>query len=242
MSARRARPVRFRIATANLGRNVSIARFIANVLVLVRHLAGAVICLQEIDEDDLPNEHRIIGRRLRKRWWFAGARTRVLIAVPKRTWERVAGKVTHGSDGIGGVSPERKIVTIVIRHIRTGLQVAIVNTHAAYPNPKHRQTQQTAAREAQDQLHAALVAEVTRLVDLGLTVFVVGDMNNRRAPKPHPDARMIVGAGGIDYIWVIEGRGPLAVDVKVRGTRSINLTIDGHNAHAARTELSPQAA
>lgn len=241
MSAR-VRPVRFRIATANLGRHVTVRRFIANVVVLVRALVGAVICLQEIDEDDLPDEHRIIGRRMRKRWSFAGARTRVLIAVPKRTWEIASERVTHGSDGIGGVSPERKIVTAVIRHRRTGLKVAVVNTHAAYPNPRHRRSQQVAAREAQDQLQVVLAAEAARLVDKGLTTLVLGDMNNRRAPKPHPGARMIVGAGGIDYIWVIEGQGPVAVDVKVRRTRTIDLTIDGHNAHVAVVDLYSRAA
>lgn len=224
-----------RVATVNLGRGASTARFTSLFRTLLRHLTGAVVCFQEIDEDDLPPERRIIGRLMRAAWWFAGRRTKVMIAIP-RTWVRVDGRVTWASAGIRRVSPARPIVTIIARHrIRRSLPpVAFVDVHFPYVNPRHDRTQQVAARRAWHEVYEHLVVEVDRLANLGHTVVICSDTNNPHTPAPHPRAQLVAGAGGIDKVWIVEG----SVAVDVVATDSVWIGLDGHRAHIARLELT----
>lgn len=244
MSERRARSarVRIRVATVNLGRGVSVARFVANVALIVRRLSGAFIGFQEIDEDDVPNEHRIIRHLMRARWRFAGWRTRVPIAIP-RIWRKLAENVVRGTSGILHVGPERLVTSTVVEHRKVpGVRVGLVNYHTMYPNPKHTDQQRAAAREGQREVNAAVAAEVLRLLesDPELTVIVLADTNDRDAPKPHPKAVLLIGENAIDRVWVIRRtNGPA---VTVRRTTTVRTNIDGHRGRGVVLDLVYEAA
>lgn len=224
-----------RIATANLGRGVSTDVFRDNVRKMVNRLRGAIVCFQEIDEADLPPERRILGLRMRRSWWFAGRRTAVMIAVPK-TWVRLDEKVIQASKGVAGVTPDRKLVSTLIRsRVRKQLHpIAVLNIHFPYVRSGLNASDHRRASDAWESCFAALVAETSRRVDLqNTTTFICMDGNKIKMPKPHPDARLLLGEHGIDKIWVVER----SVDVRLLATGMVDMTIDNHNGHVARVAL-----
>lgn len=218
-----------RVASANLGRGVTVKAFTTSLRKLMVRMAGGVIAFQEIDEADLPPERRIIGTLMRHAWWFAGRRTKVMIAIP-RMWVRVDGRVRHACDGREGVTPERKIVAIVIRpHLqlaRTSRVVGIVNVHYPYRAP-----------DLWDDVHRALVREVAYWVDKrGVSVFITADTNVFDNVQPHKHAKLLAGAGQRDRIWFVKAIGGTEFDLTATGHH--RLGIDSHRAVIVRGNLT----
>lgn len=214
------------VVTANLGRGVSPAKFRANLRRVHRRFRSAVIGLQEIDEADLPNEHRITRQVLGKRYRFAGWNTSVPIAFT-RQWRRKRTRVSKACNGLAKFSPRRWIVAQVIkRKGRPGLPpIVVLNTHWPINRP------QTQALRADCQ--KALNEEVEYWYDKGYSIVVLGDFNGWPS-RTHARERRVVSAG-LDHIRVIEH--PEGAQIKVVRTGKIRLTIDPHNAHWAKLRL-----
>lgn len=215
--------------TANWGRHVSPAEFRANVLATLAADDRAVLGIQELDEADAPDEHAILRAALDPKDKSVGWRTMEPIVVP---WTLNIRRrfVTLGCKGLAGYTPTRYIVEAEISNpIWPEVPpVIVMNQHPPINRPA------TATRRwRQRAVHKRRVAYWYRL---GYTVVWMGDMNDPAYPRMHRLEQTAVHAG-LDYIrWIEHPRG---AQVELRGVGTVDLTIDGHNAHFARLRLTP---
>jgi len=218
-------PLLLTVLTANLGRGVTEAELTANVHRL-RH-SKAVKGFQEIDEADRPEEHAVLAREIPPGW--AAFDTRVPINVPP-PWRIVRTRITRACDGLPHFTPHRLITQALIElldddHVTPRL--VVVNLH--FP----RRAPQTLTRRRS--CRRALRAVITYWHGLGYTVVWMGDTNQVRMRKMHDLEQPVVDAG-LDHIRVVPH--PDGVQVEVLRTGSVDLTIDGHDAHYARLRLT----
>jgi len=211
-----------RIWHANLGRGVTRYEFERN-LTAILDAAGprAVICLQEIDEADAPDEMAIITRRTRNTHTIIGANTAVPILVP-RNIAILGERQTLGARGLAKFSPHRPINEALLG-LGPSLTAAVFNTHL----PIDRVQTQTRRIQVRRKLRKRVRARQDQLHN-GLWV---ADTNTRRGwPKIARDEKSVINAG-IDKskAWAAPGR-----HVVVTDRETVRLTIDGHNAHGAR--------
>lgn len=203
---------------ANLGRGVTAARFRANARkVLDAGGSRAVFCFQEIDEADLPNEMDYLTDVTARTHVAVGVRTAVPIFVPRHL-PVLDERLTLGCRGLAKFTPNRPINEVVVS-VGPNLDVALFNFHVPLDRP------QTESRRTQIKRNVKTRA---RRHDNGMWV---ADTNHHRGwPTIVPGERSVVDAG-IDKgkAWAGEGR-----RVVVSDRRSVNLTMDGHDAHGAR--------
>lgn len=203
---------------ANLGRGASADEFAANLGRVLR--AGgkrAVFAFQEIDEADTPEEMDTLHFALRKTHKIAGGHTSVPICVPNHL-ALIESVQSLGCIGLAKFTPHRPINEALVG-IGPNLEVAVLNWHVPIDRPetKGRRTQvrRNARARAKRYEHGAWVS----------------DTNTHRGwPEIVPDERTVTDAG-IDKAkaWAGEGR-----HVVVSDRRTVDLTIDGHDAHGAR--------
>lgn len=215
--------------TANFGRGVSAVEFRANVLAVLEANDNAVLGIQELDEADKPNEHAILAASIDPSDTRVGWRTMEPIVVP---WMlKVAPQViTFACKGLSGYTPTRHIVEAVVRNPaqRQVPRVVVMNQHPPINRPATR-----TRRWRQRRVHKR---RVKFWYDRGITVVWMGDMNDPAYPRMHRHEKTAVHAG-LDYIrYVVHPRG---AQVEVKATGTVDLTIDGHNAHWARLRLTP---
>jgi len=214
------------VLTANLGRGVTEAELTANVHKL-RH-SKAVKGFQEIDEADRPEEHAVLARELPPGW--AAFDTRVPINVPP-PWRIVRTRITKACDGLAHFTPHRVITQALIELLDDNQSVTprlvVVNLH--FP----RRSLQTLTRRRK--CRRALRAVIAYWHGLGVTVVWMGDTNQVRMRKMHDLEQSVVDAG-LDHIRVVPH--PEGVQVEVLRKGSVDLTIDGHDAHYARLRLT----
>lgn len=215
--------------TTNWGRHVSAAEFRANVLKVLDTDDRAVLGIQELDEADKPDEHAILHAAIDPRDHRVGWQTMEPIVIPYalRVHQRV---VTFACKGLAQVTPTRFIVEAEISNPAQPKvpPVVVMNQHPPINRPVAR-----SRRWRQRRVHKARVRYWYRL---GYTVVWMGDMNDPAYPKMHRLEQTAVHAG-LDYIRYVEH--PRGAQVELRGVGTVDLTIDGHNAHWARLRLTP---
>jgi hypothetical protein len=208
---------------ANLGRGVSVAEFVANLRrVLDAGGLRAVYCFQEIDEADAPEEHDWLVRLTGHTHRMVGGRTAVPILVPHHL-ELVDEMQTLGCKGLAKFTPNRVVNEAVVR-LGPNLAPAILNVHLPLNRP------QTFTRRAE--VRQALRSRA-RAHEAG--VWVADTNTHHGWPRIAKGEQRVIDAG-IDRAkaWAPVGR-----EVVVTGRRTVNLTIDGHDAHGARVTWEP---
>jgi endonuclease/exonuclease/phosphatase family metal-dependent hydrolase len=204
---------------ANLGRGVGKDEFVRNFLRVYRQARSAVILLQEVDEADKPEEADIIRDIAQGTHRLVGMRTGVPILVP-RDLDLIGWDTRLACKGLAKYTPNRYVTEAVV-DLRNGTQVGMFNTHV----PLLRVATLTRRRDVRQALR-----EETRGHRNGLWV---ADTNTRRGwPTIVKGEKSAVDAE-IDKakVWA-KGSG----NVIVTHRRSVDLTIDNHNAHGARSK------
>lgn len=251
----RATQVVLTVVTANVGRGVApqvaaaairrvVAAYLRWLRVLVR--ANVSIGFQEIDEDDTPEEARILHRvvrQLARGATLAGFSTAVPILCPKG-WRVVEVWVDKISDGVPHWSPNRYLVGVLLEHERTGIRIVRLNFHLA------RQRHDLHAWEDGNAGVRHLVA--TRYLPMGYPIAATCDRNAAGGRlSPEAAATEVDHGQGIDQIRVIypvqtrleeRARGRCA-SVDVGRRRTVRIGVDKHNAHGVEITLTaPQEA
>lgn len=225
--------------TANIGRGVDDAVALRNIARVMRayrqdqHRAfGAVIGWQEIDDDDRAHEYDLLNGYIdeqarRFRGVLVGGDTTCPVYVAPG-WSVVRFRSDTTSPGRAGWTPHRVANQVLIEHDATGMRLVVVN--GQYP----RDVPQLADlwRRCDDSWRDDVVP---RWMGQGVSMLCIRDRNRpaRRSPKLAPHEQQLLGDGSsIDQVSFIRNTGPRAARLLRRGpVRTVDLTIDGHNAH-----------
>lgn len=213
--------------TANIGRHVTVAETKRNIHRVRRSLhVPAFTFFQEIDEDDVANEHGLLRRAYHHDLFtWIGWETREPIAVPE-PWRVVKEWNTRVHGGIPGVTPARSINHALVS--RGDTYLALVGAHALNGREANDRN-----RHLWNAYFESLMGVADSYVQEGHPVVWAGDMNaDGRMPRIHDREHRVVSAYN-DFIGFI----PAGGIPKFKGSGKIDLTIDGHNAHWARLGL-----
>lgn len=220
--------------TANLGRGVDATEFTANVTRLLDQAEKAagptILALQEIDEADAPDEHRILAEQAGERFKITSRATAVPILVQRRLNVNRS-RIRFASPGLARVTPHR-VVTLTVVEL-PGIdwlpRIVALNTHLPLDRPTTR------GRRAL--VRTRLRASATWHTMRGRIVVWMADTNTHGTfPQMMPRERTI-GGHGIDLIRLSVPRGIKATVIK---QRRINLSIDGHDAHLSTVNFQPK--
>ena len=214
------------ISTSNLGRGASVDKFEENLDRLIKQTPGThrFFGFQEIDEADTPEEMKILKAKLGETHTFAGLQTHVPIAIP-RTFKVKHRAVTVASEGVDGLSPRRHVVEAVVHPDgKPSCKIAATNTHFA-----RDATPLARVRSEADVVLRQRLANL-RHKDVPVAAWLTADLNSRRYKKLAGNEEELVTAR-LDYIRAYPTND---VTMKLLKTGTVDLTIDGHNAHWAR--------
>lgn len=219
------------ILTANFGRGAPADRFEANLDRVLDETPGQhrFFQFQEIDEAN-PGVHelRMIKQKLKGTHKLVGSKTRVPIAVPN-TFTVLGRSVVVAAEGVDNLSPRRHVVQAnVCPDGLKNCRVVATNTH--FPRDDEKLL---AARRSSDETLKLRVAKPGRRTK-PLSVWLTGDLNSQHYEKLAPNEQRLVTAR-LDYIRAYPAGG---VKMKTLKTGSIDLTIDGHNAHWAKVLIT----
>jgi hypothetical protein len=256
------RSVTITVVTANIGRGVSTDVAHANIDRIATGFPGAFVGFQEIDEADSPDEaalvsstfpvangatptgmHEALATSGQDTYAFAGFsgpgwKRATPIAVPA-TWDILRQSVRRSSDGLAHVSPSRVIVSARCRPVADPDFPPVLFLNGHYPLARRKRAK--VLWEACQASWTERAAEIHDRPAGGFTIITTRDTNHHgRMPKIHPRERQLL-APGIDRISVIpaDPSSPHRVTVRVLDRRVVDLTIDGHNAHAVDLRLTP---
>lgn len=209
---------------ANLGRGVVEAEFVRNFQ-RVHDAAGerGIICLQEIDEADRPDEMAAVVELARDTHRIVGKHTAVPILVPRHL-EVTTSLVTPACKGLALFTPNRVVNEVVI-DLGPRLSVGVLNTHVPILRPetlaRRRQVRQTLRQRAR--VHAA-------------GAWLADTNTHRGWPRIVPGEHTVIDAG----IDKAKAWAPDSWRLEVTQRRTVPLTIDGHDAHGARLLWLPR--
>lgn len=206
------RPRLVRLGTANLKWGMN-----RGSLTAAGHTIARRLDLVGFQELRAPGGQRAVRRGLRRRaayGWRDGGECPQAFA--KATFEVVRGSRQYQeavTPGLRGVTPRLPILRVAYRHRNDPrIRFVVYSTHLVplvrrdRPGPDH-----TGWRRQRWDDHWARLAELVRRdVEEGWTVFVLGDINDRTAPRGkigelHPSARWLCRSG-VDWI-VVAGAG-----------------------------------
>lgn len=238
---------------ANIGRRVDQAKTRANI-VRVRHAdpredLEPAVCWQEVNDDNAPVDERdLIGDTFPRPTFSTwprfdrakGSLVPVTVPAPWACRDPHADQwATKISDGEAHVQPDRFLTVRVVRHPGLAAPLALVswqNVQGAYTDPgQHREPYRRASWL--HQWHDGIQPEVNALVRDGITVAYASDTNRPRCPLLRWDDVRVLQEG-IDALGYVPGRGRTALDVVVRRTWDLGLTIDGHRGTGALLALA----
>lgn len=201
---------RLTVVCANWGRGYAPGEFRANVEAVLGRTEEreyVVLLLQEIDEADSENEHKVIREELPDgctlvQWW-----TREPIVVwpgieVKR--ERKAMTMDQGS-AIGankGTGPRRFFTSCII--VIEGLRIGIGNQHPHKLDRKSSKANQKIVKKARAEGVRVTREEVHALVALSQMCVYGGDMNDPDYPRVHPKEQVAMERG-LDTIRYVVG-------------------------------------
>ena len=203
---------------ANLGRGVSVAEFERNLRRLLDEAGPrAVVCLQEIDEADLPDEMAAVVEHAADTHRIVGRHTAVPILVPRHL-VLLDEMQTAACKGLARFTPNR-VVNEAYIELGVGLGVGVLNTHLPLNRPvtlkRRADVRRTLREQARPYAAGAWCA----------------DTNTRRGWPTIVKGERTVTDAGIDKAkaWAPDGW-----RLEVSDRRTVRLSIDGHNAHGAR--------
>lgn len=213
--------------TANIGRGVSVDTAKANMARVRQAAPFPLVGWQEIDEADLPDEHRMLGKVFGNGYRNVGFDRKEPISIPLQQFKIGHVEVTKIMDGVpvsakGKASPDRFVVAAEVMPEKCKNFIWAVNFHLANFETSDARWKESLAR-AQSLIH--------KYAHYGNTVIYTCDSNaNHVADMPlmHDREHRVI-ADGNDYMGIIPG----SVEISVRRKFVINLTIDGHNGHGA---------
>lgn len=215
---------------ANLGRGVDADEFTRN-LRRVLEAAGprAVVGLQEIDEADRPHERDILEDLARDTHTIVGAETSVPILIPHHL-ELVDERQTIGCRGLPGFTPHRPVNEALVR-VGPNLTAALLDLHVPIDRPETQALRADAV--------AALRARAKARKAQGHAGAWMADTNHRHHWPRIVHGERVVTNAGIDKAkaWAPPGR-----RVVVTRRQTVQLSIDGHDAHGARVMWEPRRA
>ena len=212
------------IVTANLGRGVPTREFKANVDRIKNQTPGRhrFFGFQEIDEADVPEELDYLRKIFGNTHRFVGVNTRVPILVP-HSFKISRRIITPASDGVKGLSPQRHVVQALVHpEEHRAAKLLATNTHFGRniaPLAASRESAEHVLRARLRTKHAG---------------WMTGDLNSSHYPRLAPREIRFVSKR-LDYIRGYERKG---VSMKLLDSGTINLTIDGHDAHWARVRIT----
>ncbi len=154
------------------------------------------------------------------------------------TWNVLRQSARKSSDGLAHVTPHRVIVSAQCRPADDPDFPPVMFLNGHYPLARTE-----AAKQLWRDCQASWTARANKVHDAaegGFTIITTRDTNRHGPmPKVHPRERQLL-APGIDRISVIpaESSSPHLVTVRVLDRRVVNLTIDGHDAHAVVLRLT----
>lgn len=215
-----------RVVQANLGRGVTEAEFVRNLdRLLERGGRRAVYALQEIDEADGPPEMELIRERVRLTHHIIGDHTAVPILVPFHLRLQSA-HLEPACKGLAKFTPNRVVTEAVIQLGRHHAP-AVLNLHLPrLPDDVDDETREQLTERRRDCRQALR----GRALEHEAGVWVA-DTNTRHGwPTIVPGEKTVTDAG----IDKAKAWGPQGRRVVVTERWTLNLTIDGHNAHGAR--------
>lgn len=219
------------ILTANFGRGVPASKFEANLDRVIEKTPGVhrFFQFQEIDEANPGvQELRMIKQKLKGTHKLVGSKTHVPIAVPK-TFEVLGRSVTVAAEGVDRLSPRRHVVQANVCPVgHKDCKVVATNTHF----PRDAQELEDARKESDAVLRTRVGKPGKRTKPN--PVWLTADLNSQRYDKLAPNEKRLVTAR-LDYIRAYPAGG---VTMQLVKTGSIDLTIDGHNAHWAKVLIT----
>lgn len=207
-----------RLWQANLGRGVSTAEFNANLRrVLDAGGPRAVYCFQEIDEADAPEEMDILTDLTRKTHVIVGQQTAVPILVPRHL-PLFSVHVTPACKGLAKFTPNRVVNEAVIQ-LGPNFAVAVLNTHLPINRPQTLTRRRDVRRALRNRARAHKAGTWH------------ADTNTHKGwPTIVPGEKTVTNAG----IDKAKAWGPADRRVIVTDQQTVELSIDGHDAHGAR--------
>lgn len=222
--------IRLPVVTANIGRNNPAAREpgIRDVRWKADPGHWPLVGWQEIYERPEDNRERDFIAKHFARKDFAhpflldGKSFRVPMSVPAQ-WKVVSQRKTFVHGGISGVSPTRYINEAVLRHVKhPELEFALINTHYIR-DPKLPQW------EDHRKAHSDRVLAHHKQ---GRAVIWTGDTNLPTYAKATgwKKEKQVFHNGRDRINWMV---GDGKVQLKVLGTRTVDLRVDGHDARVA---------
>jgi hypothetical protein len=217
------------IGRKNLGAREDAIRDVRNADDAARPLVG----WQEIREGDT-GEPAMIDRYFGDLYQNAFLRHdtafRVPISIPK-PWRVVDSKATFVHGGIEGVTPPRFVNEVVVRHeTHTALEFALVNTH--YIANAYNGDQRADLRDEWDHHKDVHRDRVIAHHNQGRLVIWTADTNNPDYVRATgQDSEHRVFTGGIDRVNWLPGNG--TVQLELRGTKTVDMRVDGHDARVA---------
>lgn len=214
------------ISTANAGRGVTWEKFKQNIDKIIAETPGThrFFNWQEIGEADFDGKRELeyIQDKLTKTHRFAGLQTHVPIAIP-RTFRVKNRSVVVASEGVDHLSPRRHVVRAVVSPVdHPQALVHSTNTHFARDAPPLA----LARAQADEVLRERLTIDVAG--------WLTADLNSSLYSKLGKNEMRLVNAR-LDVIRAYERDG---VTFELLKTGSINMSIDGHNAHWARVKIT----
>ena len=238
------RSVTVTVVTANIGRGVTPGVARANLHRIKTELPGALIGFQEIDEADAPDEHSRLTTRFpgppqlhddlasadEGTYTFAGFNQATPIAVPV-PWVIVSESVKQTCKGRAQVTPHRVVVAARCRPTDEPDFPPVIFLNGHYPR---------GAADLWDDCQKSWKRRANDFHEQDLTIITTRDTNKPgRMPKLHPTERQLLKPH-IDRISVIPAKrsSPKFVSARVLSTRTVNLTIDGHDARAVKLRLT----
>lgn len=202
---------------ANLGRGVSTAEFTRNLRrVLEAGGERAVYCFQEIDEADGPEEMEILSELTARTHYIIGRNTAVPILVPLKI-PSFSARATLACKGLAKYTPNRMVNEVTLA-LGPDLFPTILNTHLPLNRPqtytRRREVRKTLRHRAHQHHAGVWMADTNTRV--GWPTIIKGEETVTNA--------------GIDKAkaWAPPGR-----KVVVTNRQTIQLSIDGHDAHGA---------
>lgn len=226
--------IRLPVITANIGRKNLDAREAAIHAVRDGDTAARpLVGWQEISEGDAGEPAMIdrhFGSRYRNAFLRHDTAFRVPISVPS-PWQVVSALPTRVHGGISGVTPPRWINEVVIRHeTHTALRFTLINTH--YLAGAFNGAERPDLRDEWNLHHSVHKERVLAHHRQGRLVIWTADTNNPGySTATGRDAERRVFTGGIDRINWLPGNG--TVQLELRGTRTVDMRVDGHDARVA---------
>lgn len=223
------------IGTCNIGRSATFAVRKTAMQRCHDQVPGCNWGWQEIDAADVGNEHAALAN-IFPSYSFANWPGQDVVAF-SGGWHIDNVDIEIGHPGIGGVTPEAKIVTCIVCQKSSGISYTHIDSHPIHgawkagAPPLHLQYW--------NEWFAKLKDKVAQRVGRGETVMFTADTNWPNLPKIHPnDVRLAKGV--LDYVIGVAPTHPL-IRFSSSGTRTVALDIDGHAAHAAHVTFTEVA-